>query len=94
MEPKMVTFYNKAILPVVGLEHQPSHKPLDPQFVLPTRYSGIKLEKKGRRGKITFCFEYDFKDLSYSSLYPKIRQTLLTVGGLRGKEGEEAVIRL
>ena len=37
MEPEMATFCNQARLPMKGLEHQLSHKTLNPQFVMPIR---------------------------------------------------------
>jgi hypothetical protein len=42
MEPESAISSNDARLPMEGLGHQPSHKTLDPQFILPTRYVGIK----------------------------------------------------
>lgn len=46
MEPELAISCNQAGLPVEGLGHQPSHKTLDPQFVLPTRCAGVKVAKK------------------------------------------------
>ena len=45
MEPEPAIFYNQA-RPHEALGHQTNHKTLDPQFVLPTRCAGIKLELK------------------------------------------------
>jgi hypothetical protein len=42
MEPELAISCNQARFPMEGLGQQPSHKTLDPQFVLPTGYAGIK----------------------------------------------------
>jgi hypothetical protein len=42
MEPEMAISSNLKILTTEGLGHQLNHKTLDPQFLLPTRYSGVK----------------------------------------------------
>jgi hypothetical protein len=44
MEPEEATSYNQANLPMEGWGHKPTHKILGPQFVLPIRCSGIKIE--------------------------------------------------
>ena len=43
MEPELTISYNQARLPVEGLGHQSGNKTLDIQFVLPIRYTGIKV---------------------------------------------------
>ena len=49
MEPEPAIFYNQA-RPHEALGHQPNHKTLDPQFVLPTRYTWGKVEQNLREG--------------------------------------------
>jgi hypothetical protein len=45
-EPEQAASCNQKRLLVEELGHQPSKKPLDPQFVLPIRCAEIKLEQK------------------------------------------------
>ena len=45
MEFEVVIFCSQVGLPVERQEHQPTHKTFNPKFVIPTRYSGIKMEK-------------------------------------------------
>ena len=44
METEMVISYSQARLPGERGGHQPTHKTFNPKFVLPTRYTGIKME--------------------------------------------------
>jgi hypothetical protein len=46
LEPETVSFCNQERLPKEGLGHQPSHKTFNQQFVLPTRYAGVKVVQK------------------------------------------------
>jgi hypothetical protein len=45
IKPEITTAYNQVRLPMKGLGHEPTQKTLDPQFVLPTGYAGIKMNK-------------------------------------------------
>ena len=42
MKPELDISYNMQRLPLEGLGHQPTHKCLDPQFVLSIRYALVK----------------------------------------------------
>ena len=59
IEPESAITSNEASLPMEGLEHQPSHKILDPQFILPTRCVGLKrgAEFEGRANEWLVQFE-------------------------------------
>jgi len=48
MEPEILIFYNQQRLLVEGLGHQPRPKTFDPQYILPTRCAGLKIEQKLR----------------------------------------------
>jgi hypothetical protein len=43
MEPEVATFCDQAWLPVEILGHQPSHKAFHLQFVLTSRWAGVKV---------------------------------------------------
>jgi hypothetical protein len=47
-DPEPAISCNQKRLPMEGLWHQPSHRTLDPQFVLPIRCAGVKMEQKLR----------------------------------------------
>jgi hypothetical protein len=47
IKPETTTAYNQIRFPMKGLGHQPTHKSLHPQFVLPTRYAGVKMNRIG-----------------------------------------------
>jgi hypothetical protein len=46
MKPELAISYNHPTLLVEGLGHQPSHKTLNLQFVLPARCAGVKVVEK------------------------------------------------
>jgi hypothetical protein len=46
MEPELVISCDQVRLPVKRLGNQPSHKTFHLQFVLPTRYVGVKVAQK------------------------------------------------
>ena len=46
MKQEMAIYCNQARLPMEGVGHQPSHKTLDPQFVMPTRCAVVKVVQK------------------------------------------------
>jgi hypothetical protein len=48
MELETTISYNQKRLPIERLRHQPSHKNLDPQLVLSTRYARLKMDQKLR----------------------------------------------
>jgi hypothetical protein len=48
MKPETATSFNQARLPVEGLGHKSPNKAFDPQFFLPARCAGIKMEQKWR----------------------------------------------
>jgi hypothetical protein len=48
MEPEIATSYNQARLTIEKWGQQPIHKTIDPQFSLPARFAGIKMEQKLR----------------------------------------------
>lgn len=45
-EPELTISCNQTRLPVEGFGNQPSHKPLYLQFVLLTRFTGVKVAQK------------------------------------------------
>jgi hypothetical protein len=48
MESELDIFYNQAHLPMEGLGNQPNHRTINPYFVLPTRWTRIKMEQNLR----------------------------------------------
>ena len=48
IEPELAISCIQKRFPMEKLVYQPSHKTLDPQFLLPTRCAGVKMEQKLR----------------------------------------------
>jgi hypothetical protein len=45
MDTELTTSYSQEKLAVEGVEHQSTNKNINPNFDLPTRYTGIKMKQ-------------------------------------------------
>lgn len=48
MKPEEAYSYSQAVLPVMGLGHQTTHKTFDQKFLFPIKWAETKMEQRPR----------------------------------------------